>query len=132
MRDYQESVITGQTHRRTDRQTPDKVIHMRRYAFQATQNGNLRWLYYLQILLCTTYILTLYTSIHFSHQSVHLIINASVAMVIKRNYCQLYITAKRNFSSFQSCEILLKVRDRSGKNDRDMTSPNTNLLAAFS
>ena len=33
MRDYQESVTTGQTHR----QTPDKVIPMCRYASQATQ-----------------------------------------------------------------------------------------------
>ena len=33
MRDYQESVTTGQT----DRQTPDKVIPMCRYASQATQ-----------------------------------------------------------------------------------------------
>ena len=35
MRDYQDSVTTGQT----DRQTPDKVIHMCRYASQATQKG---------------------------------------------------------------------------------------------
>ena len=33
MRDYQESVTTGQT----DRKTPDKVIPMCRYALQATQ-----------------------------------------------------------------------------------------------
>ena len=39
MRDYQESVTSGQTdtHRRTDGQTPDKVIPMCRYASQATQ-----------------------------------------------------------------------------------------------
>ena len=41
MRDYQESVTTGQTHRQTNRwmdgQTPDKVIPMCRYASQATQ-----------------------------------------------------------------------------------------------
>ena len=37
MRDYQESVTTWQTDRRTDRQTPDKVIPMSRYAPQATQ-----------------------------------------------------------------------------------------------
>ena len=37
MRVYQESVTTGQTHARTDRQTPDKVIPMCRYASQATQ-----------------------------------------------------------------------------------------------
>ena len=37
MRDYQESVTTGQTHRQTERQTPDKVIPMCRYASQATQ-----------------------------------------------------------------------------------------------
>ena len=37
MRDYQESVTTIQTQRRTDRQTPDKVIPMFRYASQATQ-----------------------------------------------------------------------------------------------
>ena len=37
MRDYQESVTTVQTHTRTDRQTPDKVIPMCRYASQATQ-----------------------------------------------------------------------------------------------
>ena len=45
MRDYQESVTTGQTDRqtdrrtdgRTDRQPPDKVIPMCRYASQATQ-----------------------------------------------------------------------------------------------
>ena len=39
MRDYQESVTTAQTHTdgRTDRQTPDKVIPMCRYASQATQ-----------------------------------------------------------------------------------------------
>ena len=43
MRDYQESVTTGQTHGRTDRQT-DKVIPMCRYASQETQkwdSGNL-------------------------------------------------------------------------------------------
>ena len=37
MRDYQESVTTGQTDGRTDRQTPDKVTPMCRYASQATQ-----------------------------------------------------------------------------------------------
>ena len=40
MHDYQESVTTGQTDsqtdRRMDRQTPDKVIPMCRYASQAT------------------------------------------------------------------------------------------------
>ena len=49
MRDYQERVITGQTHGRTDgrsdRQRPDKVILMCRYASQATQQ---KWI--LQIL----------------------------------------------------------------------------------
>ena len=37
MRDYQKSVTIGQTHRRSDRQTPDKEIPMCRYASQATQ-----------------------------------------------------------------------------------------------
>ena len=37
MRDYQESATTGQADGRTDRQTPDKVIPMCRYASQATQ-----------------------------------------------------------------------------------------------
>ena len=39
MRDYQESVTTGQTDRHThiDRQKPDKVIPICRYALQATQ-----------------------------------------------------------------------------------------------
>ena len=41
MRDYEESVTTGQTRTRTDgqtdRQTLDKVIPMCRYASQATQ-----------------------------------------------------------------------------------------------
>ena len=40
LRDYQENVSTGQTHGQTDatdRQTPDKVIHLCRYASQATQ-----------------------------------------------------------------------------------------------
>ena len=37
VKDYQESMTTGQTHIRTDRQTPDKVIPMCRYASQATQ-----------------------------------------------------------------------------------------------
>ena len=39
MRDYQESVTTGQTDRRTetDTQTPDKMIPMCRFASQATQ-----------------------------------------------------------------------------------------------
>ena len=37
MRDYQESVTAGQTHTRTDRQTPDKVIPMCRYASQGPQ-----------------------------------------------------------------------------------------------
>ena len=41
MRDYQESVTTGQTDgqtdAQTDRQTPDKVIPMCHYASQATQ-----------------------------------------------------------------------------------------------
>ena len=35
MRDYQESVTTRQTDRQADRQTPDKVILMCRYASQA-------------------------------------------------------------------------------------------------
>ena len=35
--DYQESVTTGQT----DRQTPDKVVPMCRYASQATQKVNI-------------------------------------------------------------------------------------------
>ena len=37
MRDYQEIVTTGQTHRRMDRQTHDKVIPMCRYGSQVTQ-----------------------------------------------------------------------------------------------
>ena len=37
MRDYQESVTTGQTDGRMDRRTPDKVIPMCRYASQGTQ-----------------------------------------------------------------------------------------------
>ena len=37
MRDYQESVTTRQTHGQADRQTPDKVIPMCRYAMQATE-----------------------------------------------------------------------------------------------
>ena len=37
MRDYQESVTTGQTDRQMDRQMLDKVIPMCRYALQATQ-----------------------------------------------------------------------------------------------
>ena len=37
IRDYQESVTTGQTDRRTNRQTPDKVIPMCLYASQATK-----------------------------------------------------------------------------------------------
>ena len=37
LRDYKESVTTGQTHGQTNRQTPDKVIPMCRYASQATQ-----------------------------------------------------------------------------------------------
>ena len=37
MRDYQESVTTGQTETWTDGQTPDKVIPMCRFASQATQ-----------------------------------------------------------------------------------------------
>ena len=41
MRDYQESVTTGQTDRWTDRQTPDKVIPMCRYASQVTQKMKL-------------------------------------------------------------------------------------------
>ena len=46
LHDYQESVTTGQTDTRTDktdgwtdRQTPDKVIPMCRYASQATQKN---------------------------------------------------------------------------------------------
>ena len=45
MRDYQESVTTGQTDAQTDggtdRQTPDKVNPMCRYASQATQKWKL-------------------------------------------------------------------------------------------
>ena len=41
MRDYQESVITGQTDTQTDRQTPDKVIPMCHYASQATQKQSM-------------------------------------------------------------------------------------------
>ena len=37
MGDYKESVTTGQTDGRMDRQTPDKVIPMCRYALQAPQ-----------------------------------------------------------------------------------------------
>ena len=40
MHDYQESVTIGQTHGQTDRQTPDKVISMCRYASQAIQQSN--------------------------------------------------------------------------------------------
>ena len=39
MRDYQESVTTGQT----DRQTPDKVIPMCCYASQATQKAEIEY-----------------------------------------------------------------------------------------
>ena len=41
MRDYQESVTTGQTYSHTDRQTPDKVIPMCSYASQVTQKHGL-------------------------------------------------------------------------------------------
>ena len=41
MRDYQESVTTGQTDGQTDRQTPDKVIPMCRYASHATKKVNI-------------------------------------------------------------------------------------------
>ena len=37
MRDYQETVTTGETHGPVDRQTPDKVFPMCCYASQATQ-----------------------------------------------------------------------------------------------
>ena len=37
LRDYQESVTTGQTDRQTDRQTPDKVVPICHFASQATQ-----------------------------------------------------------------------------------------------
>ena len=37
MRDYQESVTTGQTYRWMDRQTPDNLTPMCCYAMQATQ-----------------------------------------------------------------------------------------------
>ena len=40
MRDYQESVTTGQTDRQTDRQTPDKVSPTCLYASQVTQKPN--------------------------------------------------------------------------------------------
>ena len=54
MRDYQESVTTGQTHTRTDgkidRQTPDKVIPMCRYASQATKKHDLKFLYHVYVL----------------------------------------------------------------------------------
>ena len=50
VRDYQESVTTGQTHGRTDRQTerqtPDKVIPMCCYALQVTQKLSPRTLPY--------------------------------------------------------------------------------------
>ena len=40
MHDYQENVTTGQTHTHTDRQTPDIVIPMCRYASQGdTKTG---------------------------------------------------------------------------------------------
>ena len=43
--DYQESVTTGQTDTQSDRQMPDKIIPVCRYASQATQKGFLiRWL----------------------------------------------------------------------------------------
>ena len=51
MHDYQESVTTGQT--QADRQTPDKVIPMCRYASQATQ----KWLL---STLCKFYIIPSY------------------------------------------------------------------------
>ena len=40
MCDYEECVTTGQTHTRTDREMPDKVIPMWCYASQATQKGH--------------------------------------------------------------------------------------------
>ena len=53
MRDYHESVTTGQTDRRTrtdgrtDRRTPDKVIPMCRYASQATHKQEFKSIYYM-------------------------------------------------------------------------------------
>ena len=41
--DYQQSVTTGETDRRTDRQTLDKVISMCRYALQATTQKRDFW-----------------------------------------------------------------------------------------
>ena len=49
MRDYKENVTTGQTDGRTDRQTPDKVISMCRYALQVTQKCSVP-------LTCLTYL----------------------------------------------------------------------------
>ena len=72
-----------------------------------------------------------FTSIHFSRQSLHLILNARVTMVIKRNYRQpmyRYITVQWNLSSFQKCKVLQNLGDRSGKNDLDMTSSYTSLF----
>ena len=61
MRDYHESVTTGQTDRqtdgcvrtdgRTDRQTPDKVIAMCRYASQATHKQGFN-----QYIICFNFI----------------------------------------------------------------------------
>ena len=41
MRDYQESLNTGQTDTRTDRQTPDKMIPICWYAVQVTQKASM-------------------------------------------------------------------------------------------
>ena len=67
----------------------------------------------------------------YAHQSVHLFTNAIITMVIKRNYCQPVYYCVGKVVLFQSFEILLKVRDRSGKNDLDMTSHNTSLLIGY-
>ena len=52
MRDYQESVTTGQTDGRTDRQTPDKVIPMCRYASQAAQIQHCTCIYMMYSCMC--------------------------------------------------------------------------------
>ena len=58
MRDYQESVTTGQTDRhthtqtdtQTDTQTPDKVIPMRHYAWQAKKIKEISFVFFFHTL----------------------------------------------------------------------------------
>ena len=87
MHDYQDSATTGQTDRRTGRQTLDKVIPMCRYALQATQ----------KLLLCQI-------------QTVHIVFWCTVFNLLSviNLYLNISHLYRRELNISYSCCLILK------------------------